>query len=145
MRGRRILRVFANVNERAPRLWQIGEPFHRAAARFLPQLSVKSPALNAFYATAGLTRGRRTAYDDLMLGLHDALKRDAAYQADCAKEAIAFAPGAVWICFTDQVMHAALKGQFALEQTFALPIDAMTEPARSPLRMLEAMTGRALV
>lgn len=142
--GRRILRVFANVNETAPRHWNIGEPFEAMAARFLPHLTPRPAALNALFAAAHITKGRRTAYDDLMLGLHNAAKTDLAYQADCPKQPIVFAPGAVWVCFTDVVMHAALKGQHALEQTFLLPVDAMADPARSPLRILEQMTGRQL-
>jgi hypothetical protein len=145
MRGRRILRVFANVNETAPRHWNVGEPFRPMAARFLPHLTPAPAMLHALYAAARITKGRRSAYDDLMLGLHDSAKRDLAYQADCPKQSVTFAPGAVWICFTDVVMHAALKGQHALEQTFVLPVEAMADPARSPLKMLEEMTGRRLV
>jgi hypothetical protein len=143
-RGARILRVFANVNEAAPRHWTIGEPFERVAARFLPGVALRPAALNALLAAAGITKGRRAPYDDVMLGLHNAAKTDLAYQAQCQKHPIAFEPGAVWICFTDVVMHAALKGQHALEQTFLLPVDAMAEPAHSPLRILEEMTGRTL-
>ncbi len=145
MRGKRILRVFANVNAEAPRLWQIGEPFTGVASRFLPRLSPNPLALNALYAVTGVTRGRRSAYDDLMLGLHNAAKRDLAYQAECPKQPIVFEAGAVWVCYTDVVMHAAVKGQHALEQTFSLPVEAMTDPAHSPLRILEGMTGRTLV
>jgi hypothetical protein len=43
------------------------------------------------------------------------------------------------------VMHAARAGQFVLEQTFHLDVDAMTVPARSPLRTLERLRGHALV
>lgn len=145
VRGRRILRVFANVNTNAPRLWQVGEPFEAVAARFLPQISANSPALHALYAATGVTRGRRSAYDHLMLGLHNAAKTDLDYQAHCPRQQIAFEPGAVWICYTDVVMHAALKGQHALEQTFTLRVEAMADPSRSPLRILEGMTGRTLV
>jgi hypothetical protein len=41
-------------------------------------------------------------------------------------------------------MHAALSGQFVLEQTFHLDVEAMAEPWRAPIRVLESMTGRAL-
>jgi hypothetical protein len=37
-----------------------------------------------------------------------------------------------------------MSGQFQLEQTFLVPIDAMREPSRSPLRVLERIKGRAL-
>jgi hypothetical protein len=49
------------------------------------------------------------------------------------------------MCFTDQAMHAALSGQFCLEQTFHLPIEALSHPERSPLKVLERMAGRPLV
>ena len=49
------------------------------------------------------------------------------------------------MAFTDQVSHAAMAGQFQLEQTFLLPIDAMLDPQRSPLRILERLIGRPLV
>ncbi|GAA0575415.1 Kdo hydroxylase family protein [Rhizomicrobium electricum] len=144
-RGKRILRVFANVHSHAPRHWTTGEPFADMAARFLPDLTPNPPILNALYAAVGATTGRRSPYDDLMLGLHDTLKRDPDYQAQCPKRPQTFAAGTVWICYTDVVLHAALKGQHALEQTFLLPVEAMAEPDRSPLRILERMTGRRLV
>jgi hypothetical protein len=144
-RGKRILRVFANVHSHAPRHWNAGEPFAEMAARFLPHLTPNPPLVNAFYAAVGATKGRRSAYDDLMLGLHDGAKRDLEYQAQCPKRPLTFAAGTVWICYTDLVLHAALKGQHALEQTFLLPVEAMAEPDRSPLRILERMTGRRLV
>jgi hypothetical protein len=79
-----------------------------------------------------------------MLGLHDRAKLDLDYQHATPKIEIRFPPGATWLCFTDQVMHAALSGQFVLEQTFHLDVAAMAEPARAPIRVLESMTGRAL-
>lgn len=142
--GMRILRVFTNVNDAEPRSWNVGEPFQDMAGRFLPLLHPTPRALTTLYAAIGLTKGRRTRYDDLMLGLHNAAKRDHAYQASSPKQALAFPSGSVWVCYTDVVMHAALKGQHALEQTFLVPVDAMAEPSRSPLRILEAMTGRTL-
>jgi hypothetical protein len=46
--------------------------------------------------------------------------------------------------FTDQVLHAALSGEFALEQTFHFDVADMAEPARAPIKVLERLTGRAL-
>jgi len=79
-----------------------------------------------------------------MLRLHDAGKLDAAYQADAPRADLSFAAGTTWLCFTDQVLHAALAGHCALEQTFHLPIAAMTRPERSPLGVLERLAGRPL-
>ena len=43
------------------------------------------------------------------------------------------------------VSHAAMAGQYQLEQTFLLAVDAMQQPERSPLRILERIKKRALV
>jgi hypothetical protein len=91
-----------------------------------------------------IIKGMRTPYDHLMLGIHDRMKADQGYQSKCAQAKLAIPPGATWACFTDSVSHAAMSGQFAFEQTFYLPVDAMQEPSRSPLRVLERLTGRAL-
>jgi hypothetical protein len=66
------------------------------------------------------------------------------FQQSAAREEAAFPAGSSWLCFTDQVVHAALAGQYALEQTFYLGVDAMAEPERSPLRTLERDIGRKL-
>ena len=94
--------------------------------------------------TLGVTKGTRSSYDWLMLGLHDSAKLDAEYQQRSPQTEIPFHASSTWICFTDQVMHAALSGQFVLEQTFHLDVSAMAEPSRAPIRVLEKMTGRAL-
>ncbi|MHA0111145.1 Kdo hydroxylase family protein [Klebsiella pneumoniae] len=47
--------------------------------------------------------------------------------------------------FTDQVSHAALAGQFCLEQTFLLPVTAQQFPEKSPLRILEQQFQKPLV
>jgi hypothetical protein len=145
MRGRRILRVFSNIaRDGAPRDWRVGEPFEAFATRFMPRVRRSIPGGGFVLQGLGLTKGRRSAYDEIMLSLHDQAKLDEAYQADAPKTPVAFPAGATWLCFTDQVLHAALSGHSALEQTFHLPIEAMAEPERSPLRVLERMTGRAL-
>jgi len=53
-------------------------------------------------------------------------------------------PSFTWIVFTDRVMHAALAGQFLLEQTFYLPVAAMRDASRAPLRILEDIYQRRL-
>ena len=146
LRGDRILRLFTNV---APdgtlRKWHLGEPFAGYASRFLPQVKRRLPGSSWALRMAGLTRGRRSLYDHIMLGLHDAGKRDAAYQASCPLVAADFPPGTTWLCFTDQVLHAALAGHCALEQTFHLPVKAMARPEQAPLCVLERLAERPLV
>lgn len=46
--------------------------------------------------------------------------------------------------FTDLVSHAAMSGQYALEQTYHLPVNSMLDPSRAPLRILEGLLGREL-
>ena len=147
--GRRILRFFANV---APpraggggaRQWQVGENFTDFARRFAPRLQPHFPGKSWLYEKLGVTRGRRSAYDEMMLSLHDAAKRDADYQRTAPHEALEFAPGSCWLVYTDQVLHAALGGAFALEQTFHFDVARMGEPDRAPIRVLEKITGRVL-
>lgn len=146
MRGRRIMRLFTNVNpDGQPRIWHVGEPFADVARTMLPRANEGSAALAWLQALAGITKGRRSAYDSLMLGLHDQAKLDDRYQKDAPQIEYGFGPGTTWLCYTDQVMHAALAGQYVLEQTFHLGVDAMARPELSPLKVLERMKGRALV
>ena len=56
-----------------------------------------------------------------------------------------FPPGTSWLVYTDQVLHAALGGEFALEQTFHLDVDQMVQPERAPIKVLERLSGRSLV
>jgi 3-deoxy-D-manno-oct-2-ulosonic acid (Kdo) hydroxylase len=146
VQGRRILRVFANVNAAgAARVWRVGGPFADYAGRFLPRQPLyPMPSAAAALACLGVTKGRRTAYDWLMLSLHDRAKADAAYQQAGAVAELRFPPGSSWIVYTDLVPHAAIAGQHALEQTFYLPIAAMRHPEASPLRILEGLTRRRL-
>ena len=145
MRGRRILRFFSNVAPSRSRNWEVGESFETFAEKFLARVQPSPPGQSWLFEKIGVTKGRRALYDELMLALHDACKRDSDYQENGPHTALSFPPGTSWLVFTDQVLHAALGGAFALEQTFHLDIGEMREPARSPLKVLERIKGRALV
>jgi hypothetical protein len=143
--GRRILRVFANVNPAGrPRSWRVGGEFEPVARRFAPALRLPMPGMGHLLALVRVTRTPRTAYDALMLQLHDAMKSDEEFQRTTPQTAVDFPAGSTWLAFTDQVGHAATAGQYQLEQTFLLPVEAMGDPGRSPLRILEQITGRRL-
>ena len=144
--GRRILRVFSNVDPQGrPRLWRLGdeslESHARARLTRFPRLGIKARAMEALR----LTRGRRTDYDAAMLRLHDGAKLDDAWQARAPHTAVELPAGSTWIVYTDGVLHAAMRGQHAFEQTYLLPVEAMAQPGRSPLRTLERLAGRPLV
>jgi hypothetical protein len=144
-RGERILRVFCNVNPSGEdRVWRVGEPFAAMAARFLPAIRPMRPGEGTLLEVLQVTKGRRTEYDHTMLLLHDRAKLDEGYQRDAPSREIRFAPGTTWLCFSDQVMHAAMSGQHMLEQTLHVPLAAMRHPERSPLATLERLTGRSM-
>lgn len=144
-RGERILRVFTNVHPRAvDRVWKVGDLFERTAAEFLPRVRPPVPGTAIVLKTLGITKSRRSRYDHAMLRIHDAMKQDGGYQARASHLSFGFPPGLTWVCFSDQTAHAALSGQFMMEQTLHLPIKALYFPERSPLKVLERLSGRTL-
>jgi hypothetical protein len=144
--GRRILRVFSNVNpDGRARSWRIGGEFEAVARRFESRLSLPLPGTGHVLALLRVTRSPRSAYDALMLQLHDRMKGDEEFQRGSPQSAFDFPAGSTWMAFTDQVSHAATAGQYQLEQTFLLPVSAMLDESQSPLRVLERLKGRRLV
>ncbi len=145
-RGERILRVFTNINPAGvPRVWRVGEPFETVARRFLPCAKRYSAWQAKALKALRITKSLRSEYDHLMLQLHDGMKSDLDYQRDAAQVTMPFPPGSVWICFSDQASHAAMSGQYMLEQTFHVPAAQQYDPAASPLAILARLTGRALI
>jgi hypothetical protein len=146
MRGVRLLRVFTNLNPNGrPRNWRVGEPFEDFARRFVPAIPRPWPGSSALLRALRITKARRTAYDHYMLHLHDLGKADLGYQRSAPQQAVDFAPGTTWVVYSDQVLHAAMGGQFMMEQTFYLPPGQQQRPETAPLRVLERLTGRPLL
>lgn len=142
--GMRILRVFNNVGT-TPRIWRVGQPFATMASHFLPHLRGPLPGSARLLHALHITKRRRSPYDHFMLQLHDAAKADLAYQKDCEQITFHFPPGSTWICYSDQVMHAAMSGQFMMEQTIHVPMAALAYPEQSPLQILQRLTGKAML
>lgn len=144
--GKRILRVFSNINPHGEdRVWRIGEPFEKVARRFVPQISKPFPGGARILRSLGITKSYRTLYDHFMLQMHDRMKGDEVYQKQADQMELRLPAGSTWIVQTDQVSHAAMAGQHMLEQTFYLPVQAMQDEKKSPLRILEKVVGYALV
>ncbi len=152
-RGGRILRVFTNVNPAKSRVWVVGERFPHLAQRYAERAGLgrftNSPrvlrALRKGLGALGLPVRDRSPYDRFMLRFHDWLKESAEFQKQPeGKERIEFPPMATWLVFTDGVPHAALSGQFALEQTFIVPLASLVAPEVAPIRVLEQLRGQAL-
>jgi len=143
--GKRILRVFCNINPNGEdRVWRIGEPFEKVAHRFIPQIKKPIPGSSSLLRLLKITKSYRTLYDHYMLQMHNLMKADEAYQKNADQEEIRFPPGSSWIVQTDDVSHAAMKGQYLLEQTFYLPVKAMKDESKSPLRVLEKLLNEKL-
>ena len=146
MQGTRLLRVFTNVHPGGqPRRWRVGETFEAHARRYLGSIKPALPGSAWLMHATGITKRRRTEYDHLMLQLHDRAKADAAFQSTSPQARVDFAPGTTWVCFSDQVLHAAMGGQHMLEQTFQIDAADLADPGSAPLAILERLTGRSLL
>lgn len=145
-RGERILRVFANINPHGEsRVWRVGEPFEKVAQQFLPRCKPYRSWQAALLERLHITKSFRTEYDHLMLQLHDGMKADLKYQTTARQEQVAFPHGSIWICYSDQTSHAAMSGQFMMEQTLHLSVNDTFEPEQSPLNVLSKLMKKELV
>src|SRR5947199_349037 len=62
--GRRILRVFTNVNPHGlARAWRIGDGFEAVARRFAPRLRMPTPGAGQLLSLLRVTKSPRTPYD----------------------------------------------------------------------------------
>ena len=144
--GTRLLRVFNNVNpDGKPRVWRVGEPFTQMATQFLPKTKALFPLQAWLMKQLHITKRKRTEYDHRMLQLHDQVKADMDYQKNSPQQSVNFMPGTTWIVYSDQVLHAAMSGQYMFEQTFHLPVSGLKNPETAPLSVLEKMLKRSLI
>lgn len=149
--GARILRVFTNLNPTVPRRWVTTGPFEALARQYAADAGLarfaerRASPLDAVKRALGIDRVDRSPYDAFMLRFHDYLKENAAFQEGCPKNRMEFPPGSTWLVFTDAVAHAALSGQFAVEQTYIVPVEAQVEPETAPVKVLERLCGKRLV
>ena len=142
--GKRILRIFSNVNPERPRTWRVGEPFGDLAKRFFPKLTRPPFGSATLNYLLRVTKAPRSEYDHYMLQLHDCMKEDTNYQETVTQHTQPFPAGSTWVVFSDQVSHAAMSGQHQFEQTYLLPVSGMLDPGTSCLKVLERLAGRKL-
>jgi hypothetical protein len=151
--GGRILRVFTNLNPKQPRVWHTTESFETLARQYAEPAGLRrfaeeswvSRTVEDLGAKLGFRAMGRTPYDMFMLGFHDYLKENTDFQKGCKKIRLEFPPLATWLVLTDGVAHAVMSGQYALEQTFLVPPEALVEPEQAPYRILEKIAGQPLV
>jgi hypothetical protein len=153
--GWRILRFFHNIHPSRTRDWVIGEPFARVVGEFTPR-KLATPHADGSFARAGkqiaqatglatlVPQWKRGPYDEFMMRLHNTMKEDSAFQANCVRHEVQFAPGSSWMVYTETVPHAVLGGQYALEQTLLVDPNAMVTRESAPIAILEKMAGAKL-
>jgi hypothetical protein len=152
-RGGRILRIFTNLNPAKVRVWNTTGGFESLARQYAGDAGLQrfagesgfSRTLQGWAEKLGFRGADRTPYDAFMLRFHDYLKENSDFQRDCLKTKLEFPPLATWLVFTDGVAHAAMSGQFALEQTLLIPPGALVALDQAPYRILEKIAGQALV
>ncbi len=156
LHGARILRFFTNISPNESRHWITSGGFANLAAQYAEKISIPPSTgydlrsrlarkIKQLLRIAGLRVPLRSPYDRFMLNMHHFLKENREFQETCHKDRWDFPPGSCWAVFTDQVSHAALAGQYALEQTFLVSQKALLCPEKSPISILERMSGRNLV
>ncbi|MEN9654427.1 MAG: hypothetical protein RL235_539 [Chlamydiota bacterium] len=149
--GDRILRFFTNINPHEPRVWHTSGPFKELFQKFYREMKMPLSMRYTRGALAkriarsclrklGIPIPERSPYDDFMLRFHHFLKEHALFQETCHKDRWEFPPRSCWAVFTDQVSHAALSGQYALEQTIIVPRRALLNPEEAPASILERAT-----
>lgn len=155
--GGRILRVFININPTESRVWQTTDGFKPLIDKYGDDVDVRrfasagrSPVrkIGKTFApvlrSIGLRTAGRSSYDRFMLRFHDYLKENSDYQQNYPKVRMEFPPGSSWMVYTDLVPHAAMSGQYALEQTYIIPVETMVAPEKCPLKLLESHAGMAM-
>jgi hypothetical protein len=144
--GRRILRVFANINPTEPRIWVTSEPFARLLERFGPEAGLLPDTRGGWLRQLGRgflhlfhpKHAGRSAYDAFMLSFHDFLKANEEFQERGPKRLWTFPPHSVWLAMTDTCSHAVLRGRFALEHSYFIAPQVLALPAESPPALLAA-------
>ncbi|HXG12820.1 MAG TPA: Kdo hydroxylase family protein [Gemmataceae bacterium] len=153
--GRRILRLFVNLNPSEPRVWAISEPFDRLLARYGPQVGLPAPDDPPGRLGRSLRRlfrfprrrlrhpgpGHRSAYDQFMLRFHHFLKTNDDFQERGPKRFQAFPPGSAWLAFTDGIAYAEVRGRYALEHSYFITPPSLVLPAESPAALLARFCG----
>ena len=156
LHGSRILRFFTNINPKESRHWITSEGFETLAEKYAGEVSIPPSTkydwksrigrkMKQWLSMAGLKVTCRSPYDHFMLQMHHFMKENQTFQNTCHKDHWDFPPGSCWVVFTDAVSHAALAGQYALEQTFIVPQSLLLCPEKSPVCILQRLSGRNLV
>ncbi|WP_052639937.1 Kdo hydroxylase family protein [Zavarzinella formosa] len=150
--GRRILRLFVNLDPADPQVWATSDRFSSLLERFREKQPVPMRS-DAEWLAVGARwlrllksgwRGR-SEYDAMMLRLHHFLKNDHAFQTRATRKIWMFPPGSAWLVFTDSLSYAWLRGRYTLEHSFFVSPEALREPDESPLAQLCRLESPSLL
>lgn len=147
--GRRILRLFVNVNETEPRVWVTSETFAQLLERYGPQVGLPPGQGGTWLRQLGENvlrlfqpgRPPRSSYDAFMRRFHHFLKAHDDFQERAPRRFWSFPPGSAWLVFTDGLSHAELRGQYALEHSWFIAPQTLALPERAPAAILERVGG----
>lgn len=150
--GRRILRLFVNLNENEPRVWVTSESFARLLERYGREVGAPPGAGPAWVRRLGANvlsllrpgRSPHAPYDAFMRRLHHFLKANDEFQERAPRRFWKFAPGSAWLVFTDGVSHAELRGRFALEHSYFIAPQTLVLPDQAPAALLARTFTAAL-
>lgn len=158
LHGARILRFFTNINPVEGRKWITSKPFGELAQQFGGLHGIPFPSsvgyslknriekmAKEWLRKIGIKVSLRSPYDIFMLKMHNFLKENEEFQKNCPKDHWEFPPNSCWAVYTDLVSHAALSGQYALEQTFIVPQKALLFPEKSPVSIIERLSNGNMV
>ena len=142
--GRRILRLYVNINPTEPRVWVTSDGLPQLVDRYGSLLGLpdrpSSTSLPGWrerllrWMWPGYVS--RSPYDSFLLHLHDFLKTSDDFQERSRKRLWSFPPGSMWILYTDARAHAELRGQYALEHSFFVTPEVLVVPECAPASYL---------
>ena len=115
--GRRILRVYTNINPTEPRVWVTSDQFARLLERYAHKVGLPGRDHAGWFSQVRqgvrqiFAKGsvHRSPYDAFMLRLHDFLKTSDEFQDRSRKRLWTFPPSATWLLFSDACTHAELR------------------------------------
>jgi hypothetical protein len=146
-RGRRILRVFANLHPGEPRIWATTLPLNQLLDRLVERMGRSRAGRLHDWGVYLLDRfrpqqRRHLNSDVLMLRLHDYMKAKVEFQIRAPRRLWRFPPGSAWLVMTDACCHAELRGSRALEHSFFVSPGVLACPELAPARLLAAWAPR---
>ena len=140
--GRRLLRVMVNLHPEESRVWTTAETFPELLERYLVEHRISDRTIEQWSQPNGWPRlwtsdrKSESPFDRFSRKLDHFLKTDDAFQDKARRRFWHFAPESAWVLFADGLSHAELRGQFALEQTFLIPLESLHAPELSPIARL---------